>query len=128
MRLAETSGARTAKGIQVTLPFSNQELASQIGTVRELVSRNLSRFQGEGLIQLDGRNLLIPSLKSLQAELDCLQRFRDYIAAAGLLTASRLNEIDAEIEAEVRQTGTDRTAALEKPFMIALQRRLGEQT
>src|SRR5205814_9819469 len=47
VRLAETSGARTAKGIQVTLPFSNQELASQIGTVRELVSRNLSRFQGE---------------------------------------------------------------------------------
>jgi hypothetical protein len=33
-------------------------------------------------------------------------------------------EIDAEIEVEVRQADTDRAAALQKPFMIALQARL----
>jgi CRP/FNR family transcriptional regulator, cyclic AMP receptor protein len=56
-------------GLEVTLPASNQELASQIGTVRELVSRNLSRFQQEGLITLDGRRVVIRDLAALEAEL-----------------------------------------------------------
>jgi hypothetical protein len=45
--------------VEVILPVSNQELASQIGTVRELVSRNLSRFQSEGLVTIDGRIVTI---------------------------------------------------------------------
>jgi hypothetical protein len=36
-------------------------------------------------------------------------------------------EIDGEIEAEVRQTNSDRAAALQKPFMMALQGRLRKQ-
>jgi len=44
-------------------------LASQIGTVRELISRNLSRFQAEGLVKIDGRNVVIHDLKALEAEL-----------------------------------------------------------
>jgi len=63
-------GKRTGQGIEVTLPASNQELAAQIGTVRELVSRNLSRLQAEGLIRMDGRSVTIPDLKALEAELD----------------------------------------------------------
>jgi len=63
-------GKRTAHGIEVTLPVSNQELAAQIGTVRELVSRNLSRLQAEGLIRMDGRSLTIPNVRALEAELD----------------------------------------------------------
>jgi CRP/FNR family cyclic AMP-dependent transcriptional regulator len=51
------------------LPVSNQELASQIGTVRELVSRNLSRLQAEGLIKIEGRNVTIVNAKGLEAEL-----------------------------------------------------------
>lgn len=69
LRLAGQSGKRTAGGIEVTLPANNQELASQIGTVRELISRNLSRFQAEGMIKLDGRNVVITDLKALEAEL-----------------------------------------------------------
>ena len=57
-------------GISLTLPSNNTELASQIGTVRELVSRNLGRLQAEGLIQVDNRKLIIPSLKRLQEELE----------------------------------------------------------
>jgi CRP/FNR family transcriptional regulator len=63
-------GKRTAQGIEVTLPTSNQELAAQIGTVRELVSRNLSRLQAEGLIRMEGRSVIIPDVKALEAELD----------------------------------------------------------
>lgn len=70
VRLAQREGSRVNGGITVTLPASNQELAAQIGTVRELVSRNLSRFQSEKLIQMDGRKILIADPKALEAELD----------------------------------------------------------
>jgi CRP/FNR family cyclic AMP-dependent transcriptional regulator len=69
LRLARAEGKRTADGTEVTLPASNQELASQIGTVRELVSRNLSRFQSEGVLKMDGRRVIIQDVKALEAEL-----------------------------------------------------------
>ena len=68
LHLAQTEGKRTADGVEVTLPVSNQELASQIGTVRELVSRNLSRLQAEGMVKIDGRKVLICNLKALEEE------------------------------------------------------------
>ncbi|HLB87181.1 MAG TPA: helix-turn-helix domain-containing protein [Terriglobales bacterium] len=70
-----TEGRRTADGVEVTLPASNQELASQIGTVRELVSRNLSRLQSEGMLKIEGRSVVISDLKALEAEL----RSADYL-------------------------------------------------
>lgn len=69
VRLGKAEGARNGDSIAVTLPMNNSELAAQIGTVRELVSRNLSRLQAEGLIVVDGRRLEIPSLKRLETEL-----------------------------------------------------------
>lgn len=69
LRLAQKEGHRAADGVEVTLPVSNQELASQIGTVRELVSRNLSRLQAEGMLKIDGRNITILNVKALEAEL-----------------------------------------------------------
>ena len=70
VRLGKTEGVRNDDGIALTLPSNNSELAAQIGTVRELVSRNLSRLQAEGLIEVDNRKLEIPSLKRLEAELE----------------------------------------------------------
>lgn len=69
IRLAK-SGRKTSAGIEIHLPPSNQELASEVGTVRELVSRNLSRLQAEELISMDGKTVIIPDLKRLQAELE----------------------------------------------------------
>jgi CRP/FNR family transcriptional regulator, cyclic AMP receptor protein len=68
LRSARREGRRTDVGTEITLPASNQELASQIGTVRELVSRNLSRLQSAGLIRMEGRNVLIPDQGALEAE------------------------------------------------------------
>jgi CRP/FNR family transcriptional regulator len=68
LRLAQKSGKRTAGGVEVALPITNQELAAQIGTVRELVSRNLSRLQAEGMLKIDGRTVLICNLKALEDE------------------------------------------------------------
>jgi CRP/FNR family transcriptional regulator len=70
VRLSKTEGTRKGDTITLTLPANNSELAAQIGTVRELVSRNLSRLQSEGLIQVDNRKLEVPSLKRLEAELE----------------------------------------------------------
>ena len=69
LRLAQKEGRKVPQGIEVTLPANNQELASQIGTVRELVSRNLSRLQAEGLITIDGRALIVRDLKALESDL-----------------------------------------------------------
>ncbi len=67
LRLATDIGQKTDRGIEITLPGSHQDLAHQIGTVRELVSRNLSRLQAEGLLELDARNILIRDAKGLEA-------------------------------------------------------------
>ena len=68
LRLAQREGTASAAGVEFSLPGSNQELAAQLGTVRELVSRNLSRLQAEGLIKLEGRRVVIPNLKAFEAE------------------------------------------------------------
>ena len=70
VRMAKTSGQRSTEGVEIMLPANNQELASQIGTVRELISRNLSRFQAEGMIRIDGRAVIVTNLKALEAELN----------------------------------------------------------
>ena len=71
LRLAKKEGTTVNGGkVVIMLPENNQEIASQIGTVRELVSRNLSRFQSEGLIEIDGRKLTINNLKSIESEVD----------------------------------------------------------
>jgi len=68
MRFARDAGHRSGQA-RFTLKANNQELASQIGTVRELVSRNLSRFQAEGLIHMDGKDITIPDLAKLETEI-----------------------------------------------------------
>jgi len=68
LREAQRTGKRKDGGLEIELPPSNQEFAAQIGTVRELVSRNLSRLQAEGTIEIDGRNVLIRDLKALEEE------------------------------------------------------------
>ena len=68
LRLARKESKRKTDGVEILLPASNQELAAQIGTVRELVSRNLSRLQSEGIIKIEGRSVMVRDLKALEAE------------------------------------------------------------
>ncbi len=51
------------------LEHSHQELAAQIGTVRELVSRNLARLQAQGFIEIRGREIRIVDLEGLENDL-----------------------------------------------------------
>jgi CRP/FNR family transcriptional regulator len=59
LRLADTEGRQTPRGIEFQLPVSHQELASQLGTVRELISRNLTRLQAEGLLEVNARQIVV---------------------------------------------------------------------
>jgi len=68
LRLAETEGKQTARGVQFSLKAGHQEIAFEIGTVRELVSRNLARLQAEGLIEMDGREILVKDFSGLAAQ------------------------------------------------------------
>jgi CRP/FNR family transcriptional regulator len=67
LRLAESEGKQTSRGIEFQLPASHQELASQLGTVRELISRNLMRLQAEGLLDVDARQIVVKDIKGLSA-------------------------------------------------------------
>ncbi len=67
LRLAESEGVQTGRGIEFLLPASHQELASQLGTVRELISRNLMRLQAEGLLEVDARQIVVKDRKGLSA-------------------------------------------------------------
>jgi CRP/FNR family transcriptional regulator len=69
-RLAKRRGKKTSRGVEFTLQSSNQELAAHIGTVRELVSRNLSRLQAEGIVKLDGKTVIVPDLEVLRGEVE----------------------------------------------------------
>ncbi|MGH9521797.1 MAG: Crp/Fnr family transcriptional regulator [Terriglobales bacterium] len=69
LKIAKQQG-KTSDAATITLPASNQELAAQIGTVRELVSRNMSRLQAEGLIKIDGREVTIPDIAALREQLE----------------------------------------------------------
>lgn len=50
------------------VPATHQEIASRLGTVREVVSRNLGRFRAQGLISIRDREVQIVNRAGLQLE------------------------------------------------------------
>ena len=64
--LLDTS--RQAHEDRFDLALTHQELASRLGTVREVVSRNIARFRAEGLIKIDGRKVTILNRSGLERE------------------------------------------------------------
>lgn len=66
LRLAEESGVKVPEGVAVNLHESQQEIASHIGTVREIVSRTFRKFQEMELIRLEGRRLVILDREGLR--------------------------------------------------------------
>jgi len=67
LRLAESDGKKTERGIEFQLLATHQELANRLGTVRELVSRNLMRLQAEGVVDVDARGIVVKNVKGLAA-------------------------------------------------------------
>jgi CRP/FNR family transcriptional regulator, cyclic AMP receptor protein len=61
-------GIRTAQGIEFPLEETNQEIGAEIGTVRDLVSRNLRRFVDRGIIRMERRKVIVLDLDELEAQ------------------------------------------------------------
>lgn len=72
LRQARAEGRPVDRGVAISLGATHQELASQIGTVRELVSRNMARLQAQGFIEVDGRELTIVDIAGLEADLNSI--------------------------------------------------------
>jgi CRP/FNR family transcriptional regulator len=68
LRLVRASGTPSKSGIRVELEKTHQDLASELGTVRELVSRNLSRLQAEGYLEVEGRKIIVKDVPGLKRE------------------------------------------------------------
>ena len=68
LRLAQASGTTSKEGVHVELTKTHQDLAAELGTVRELVSRNLSRLQAEGFLEVEGRKIIVKDLIGLRRE------------------------------------------------------------
>ena len=66
LRLARAHGAKSPEGLRFDLPDSHQEMAHKMGTVRELVSRNLTRLAAEGMIKVEGKHIVVRDLHRLE--------------------------------------------------------------
>lgn len=64
---ARSRGRRTEEGVVFELALTNQQIAARIGTVREVVSRALSRLQQNELIVVSGRVITIFDEQTLRA-------------------------------------------------------------
>jgi CRP/FNR family transcriptional regulator len=59
-----------AEGTGAGIPLTHEELAARLGTVREVVSRNLARFQAEGILRVVKRRITVLDAGALRAEAD----------------------------------------------------------
>jgi CRP/FNR family transcriptional regulator, cyclic AMP receptor protein len=65
---AERAGSKTSAGVEIELDRTQEELAHEIGTARESVSRAMKQLRRKGLIEpLDRNRLRIPDVQRLRA-------------------------------------------------------------
>jgi CRP/FNR family transcriptional regulator len=62
-------GVRTKRGVEFPLEETNQQIAAEVGTVRDLVSRNLRRFVDRGIIRLERRRVIVLDIAELEAQI-----------------------------------------------------------
>lgn len=67
LRLASEYGVDDSRGTLVALKITHQEMANLIGSTRETVSLTLSQFKRSGLIQTDGRKVILADREGLRA-------------------------------------------------------------
>ena len=60
------SGKTEGRSVMFRQPLTHSQLATRIGTVREVVSRVMFRLQEQGLINADGRAITIPDREALE--------------------------------------------------------------
>jgi CRP/FNR family transcriptional regulator len=64
---ARVHGAAQGRTVAFEFQLTHQQIASRIGTVREVVSRAFSRLQQSGLVRVQGKTVTIEDQQKLQA-------------------------------------------------------------
>ena len=67
LSLGQEHGVSDQRGVVVGLKITHQEMANLIGSTRETVSLTLSQFKRKGLIQTDGRRVILADPEGLRA-------------------------------------------------------------
>jgi CRP/FNR family transcriptional regulator, cyclic AMP receptor protein len=67
LSLGHDHGIADERGLIVGLKITHQEMANLIGSTRETVSLTLSQFKRKGLIQTDGRKVILADPEGLRA-------------------------------------------------------------
>lgn len=70
IRLADRHGRRVADGVLVDLKLSQRDLGNYVGLSRENTSRELGRLKDEGLIRIEGSQIVILDLDALHDRAD----------------------------------------------------------
>ena len=70
LRLAHQAGRRTARGIEIAFPLSRQDIAEMCGTTLHTVSRTLSAWEEEGIVDCGRRRVIVCKPQALIADSD----------------------------------------------------------
>ena len=72
LRLGEQAGRRTEAGILIDLPLSREDIAQMTGTTLYTVSRIISRFEADGLVEAGRQHIVIRDAQALTSIADDL--------------------------------------------------------
>ncbi|MDQ1145029.1 CRP-like cAMP-binding protein [Bacillus sp. SORGH_AS 510] len=71
IRLCNSYGVQTDKGILIDLPLTHQELANLTFGTREVIQRALMELRQNGIISYDNQKITVKKLSCLKQEVDC---------------------------------------------------------
>jgi CRP/FNR family cyclic AMP-dependent transcriptional regulator len=63
--LADKFGIPTSNGTLISLKLTRNELAQLAGTINESLSRHLTEFKNEGILELNGKEIIVKDYRSL---------------------------------------------------------------
>ncbi len=67
LELGHQHGVEEERGVVLNLKITHQEMANLIGSTRETVSLTLSQFKRKGLIQSEGRRIILADREGIKA-------------------------------------------------------------
>ena len=70
LELSKNAGVTNQQGIRLKVKLTHQEMANLIGCSRETVSTIIGQFRDQGLLQIDGRTIILLKEKELTKLLD----------------------------------------------------------
>ena len=67
---SKTTGKQTADGLRFKQKLTHNQLAARVGTVREVITRAFIRLQSQGLIVVEGKEIIVPNAALLASFAD----------------------------------------------------------